>query len=245
MLAAPQALGGQPVGDAHPGRFGEMAGQGPAAHRRHLRQRVEIMRFANVLLKILKQAVYPRVAGVFRYRLGDKLRLAALTVRWDDHPPGDLIGDKAAKALANEIQATVERRRGTRRGDNPLIVNVQRVDIQPHLRKQALKILLKLPVGRRAPVVQQPGVAEYKRPEAQADDLRAVIARANQAVQQRLRRALIYRPPVGHHHDIRLLQEGKIAAGVQRESIAGAQQPGPFGANMQVKAFGFRDRIAK
>jgi hypothetical protein len=49
-------------------------------------------------------------------------------------------------------------------------------------------------VGRRAPVVQQPGVAEYKRPEAQADDLRAVIARANQAVKQRLRRALIYRP---------------------------------------------------
>lgn len=152
------------------------------------------MRFADVLLEILKQAVNPRVAGVFRYRLGDKLRLAALTVRWDDHSPGDLIGDKAAKTLANEIQAAVERRRGTRRGDYPFIVNVQRVDIQPHLRKQALKILFELPVGRRAPVVQQPGVAEYKRPEAQADDLRAVIARANQTVQQRLRRTLIYRP---------------------------------------------------
>lgn len=115
-------------------------------------------------------------------------------MRRDDHSPGDLIGDKAAKTLANEIQAAVERRRGTRRGDYPFIVNVQRVDIQPHLRKQALKILFELPVGRRAPVVQQPGVAEYKRPEAQADDLRAVIARANQTVQQRLRRTLIYRP---------------------------------------------------
>lgn len=75
-----------------------------------------------------------------------------------------------------------------------LIVNVQRIDIQPHLRKQVLKILLELPVGRRTPAIQQPGVAEHKRPETQADDLRAVVTRANQAVKQRLRWALIHRP---------------------------------------------------
>jgi hypothetical protein len=195
------------------------------------------MRLGNMLLQIIQQAVDPRIAGVFRHRLGDKLRLAALAVRRNNHPPGDLVGREAAETLADDVQAAVERRRGARRGDDPLVIDVQGVDIQPHLRKPALKILLKLPVGRRAPAVQQPGVAEDKRAEAQADDFRAVIPRPHQAIKQRLRRTPIDLAPVRHHHDIRLFQRGEIAAGVQRKAVAGAQQPRPLGANVQIKAF--------
>jgi hypothetical protein len=49
-LAAPQAFGGKPVGDAHSRGFNKMTGQGAAAHRNHLRQRVQAMRFGDVLL---------------------------------------------------------------------------------------------------------------------------------------------------------------------------------------------------
>ena len=35
---------------------------------------------------------------------------------------------------------------------------------------------------------------------------------------------------------IRLFQRGEIAGGVQRKTIAGAQQPRPLGANVQMKA---------
>lgn len=96
-------------------------------------------------------------------------------------------------------------------------------------------------MGRCTFPVQQPGVAKDERAETQADDFRAVIPRPHQAIKQRLRRTPIDLAPVRHHHDICLFQRGVIAGGVQRKTIAGAQQPRPLGANVQIKAFDFRD----
>ena len=67
-----------------------------------------------MLLQIIQQAVDSRIAGIFRHRLSDELRLAALAVRRNNQPPGDLVGREAAVTLADDVEATVERRRGAR-----------------------------------------------------------------------------------------------------------------------------------
>jgi hypothetical protein len=100
-------------------------------------------------------------------------------------------------------------------------------------------------VGRRPFAIQQPGITQNKSTEAQPDDFSAVLPCPHQAIQQRLRRALMHRAPVRHYHDIGLLKGGEIRAGVERKAVARGQQSRPFGANLQVKAFRFRDAIAK
>ncbi len=93
------------------------------------------MRFGNMLLKVVNQTVNPPITGIFRHRLRNKLRLPALSVRRDDHPAGNLIGDDAAKALADDIQTAVERGGGTRRGNHITVIHVEGVDIQSDVRK--------------------------------------------------------------------------------------------------------------
>ncbi|MNC51207.1 hypothetical protein D3C75_1004910 [compost metagenome] len=90
-----------------------MAGQRAAAHRNNLRQRIEGMRFGNVLLKIVDQTVNSRIAGISGHRLGDVLRLTSLAMRRDDHPSGYLVRHRTAKTLANNIQTAIQRRRST------------------------------------------------------------------------------------------------------------------------------------
>jgi hypothetical protein len=55
----------------------------------------------------------------------------------------------------------------------------------------------------------------------------------------------MHRSPVRHHHDISLLKGGEIRAGVERKAVGRGQQSRPFGANLQLKTFRFRDAIAK
>ena len=71
-----------------------------------------------MLLEVVNQAVNPRVAGIFWYRLRNKLRLPTFAVRRHNHPAGNLVGHHAAKALADDIQAAIKRGCGTRRGDD-------------------------------------------------------------------------------------------------------------------------------
>ena len=106
------------------------------------------MRLGDVLLKIVDQAVNPPVTGIFRHRLGNKLRLTALAVRRHNHPPGNLVGDDAAKPLANDIQAAVQRSSGSGRGDDIAVIYVEGIYIQLDVRKERLELMFKLPVGR-------------------------------------------------------------------------------------------------
>ncbi len=142
-----------------------MTGQRAATHGNHRRQRVQAVRFGNVLLKIVDQAVNPRVAGVLRHRLGNKLRLSAFAVRRHNHPAGDLVGDHAAKALADDVQTAVQRGGGPGGGDDIVVIHVEGVDIKLDARKKRLEVMFKLPVGGRALAVENARIRQHKRPQ--------------------------------------------------------------------------------
>ncbi len=162
------------------------------------------MRLGNVLLQVVDQAVNPRVAGVLRHRLGNELRLTAFAVRRHNHPTGDLVGNHAAKALTDDIQAAVQRGGGPGGGNNIVVIHIEGVDIKLDARKKRLEVMFKLPVGGRALAVENARIRQHKRPQTQPDDFRTVVSCLHQAVEQRLRRAIQHVLPVGHHHNIRL-----------------------------------------
>lgn len=184
------------------------------------------MRLGNVLLKVVYETVNPPVAGIFRHRLRNKLRLPALAVRRDDHPAGNLIGDDAAKALADDIQTAVERGGGTCRGDHIAVVHVERVDVQSNVRKQRLKLVFKLPVGGGPFAAEYAGIAQHKRSQTQPNNFRPVVSGLNRAVEQRLRRALQYVLPVGYNHNFSRCDRGKILRRMQGKPSFEVRNPG-------------------
>jgi len=139
-----------------------MTGQRAAAHRNHLRKRVQAMRFGDVLLQVVDQAVNASVAGIFGYRLCDELRLTALAVGRYNHPAGNLVGDHAAKALANNIQAAVQRGGGSGGGDDIAVIHVKGINIQLNVREERLKLAFELPVGSRSFTVEDPRIGQHK-----------------------------------------------------------------------------------
>ena len=57
---------------------------------------------------------------VRRHRPSDVLGLAAVSVRGDDHAPGDFVGGRCPEILADQLQAEVDGRRSPcRREDSP------------------------------------------------------------------------------------------------------------------------------
>lgn len=120
----------------------------------------------EMLAQIVEQDVDALIFGIFRHRLLDKLCLAALAMWRHNHPSGNLIRHRAAKTLADDVQAAIQRSGGACRGNNTVVIYVQRVDIQMSCRKAGLKILLELPVRSRPFAIQQTGVAEDKRTRA-------------------------------------------------------------------------------
>lgn len=80
-----------------------------------------------------------------------------------NHPSGNLIRHRAAKTLADDVQAAIQRGGGPCRGNNTVVIHVQRVDIQMGCRKARLKILFEFPVRSCPFAIQQTGIAENKR----------------------------------------------------------------------------------
>lgn len=80
-----------------------------------------------------------------------------------NHPSGNLIRYRAAKVLTDDIQTAIQCGGGACRGNNAVVIHVQRVDIQTGRRKARLKILFELPVRSRPFAIQQTGIAENKR----------------------------------------------------------------------------------
>jgi hypothetical protein len=56
----------------------------------------------------------------------------------NNHPTGNLVGNHAAKALANDIQAAVQRSRGSGRGDDIAVIHVKGINIQLNVREKRL-----------------------------------------------------------------------------------------------------------
>ncbi len=177
------------------------------------------MRFGDVLLQVVDQAVNTCVTGIFRNRLGDELRLPALAMGRDNHPTGNLVGDDAAKTLANDVQAAVQRSRGTGRGDDIAVIHVEGIDIQLDVRKERLEVMFKLPVGGGPFTVEDPRPGQHKRPQTQADNFRAVVSRQHQAVEQRLRRPFKDVLPVGNDNNVGLPDGGVILRGVEGKPV--------------------------
>ena len=177
------------------------------------------MLFGDVLLQVVDQAVNASVAGIFRHRLGDELRLPALAVGRNNHPAGNLVGNHAAKALANDIQAAVQRSGGSGRSDDIAVIHVKGINIQPNVREERLKLTFELPVGGRTFAVEDPRPGQHKRPQTQPDDFCAAVSRLYQAVEQRLGRAFKNVLPVGNDNNIGLPNGGKILRGVEGKSV--------------------------
>ena len=140
-------------------------------------------------------------------------------MRRHNHPPGNLVGDYAAKALTNDIQAAVQRSRGSGRGDDIAVIHVEGVDIKLDVRKERLELIFELPVGGSALAVENARIAQHKRPQTQPDDFRAVVSRLHQAVEQRLRRAFEDVLPVGNNDYIGPTNGGVVLRGVEGEPV--------------------------
>ena len=166
-------------------------------------------------------------------------------MRRDDHPAGNLIGDNAAKALADDIQTVVERGGGTCRGDHIAVVHVERVDVQSNVRKQRLKLVFKLPVGGGPFAAEYARIAQYKRAQTQPNNFRPVVSGLNQAVEQRLRRALQHVLPVGYNHNFSRCDCRKILRRMQGKTVFRGQESRFFSADRNVKALFPGYRIAK
>ena len=140
-----------------------------------------------------------------------------------DHTAGNLVGDHAAKALADDVQAAVKRGSSTRRGDDIAVIDVERIDIQLYVREKRLKLMFKFPVRGRAFTVENARITQHKRPQTKPDDLRPVVSGLDQAVEKRLGRALLDMLPVRHDDDICLADGGEIVSRVKRKPVCGCQ----------------------
>ena len=98
-----------------------------------------------------------------RHRSVDELRLAAVAVRRDDHPPGDGVGDVRAVVQLHEVEAQVDARRGARGGEDAVGADVQDGRIELDAWEAGPEELGEHPVRGRPPPVEQTGLGQDER----------------------------------------------------------------------------------
>ena len=100
----------------------------------------------------------------------DVLGLPALAVRGDDEGPRDGVGRSRAQACAHEMEAGVEPGGRPGRGEDVAVVDVERRGVDSDARVPGGQLVDGVPVRDGAAAVQETGVGDDHRPEAQTDD---------------------------------------------------------------------------
>lgn len=103
----------------------------------------------------------------------------------DYETPRDPVGDLRAIILAHDVQAAIDGGRRPCRGKDIALIDVERVLLQGDLRIALLELVSPRPMRRRRTPVEQSGLGQHERSQAQADDPRA----ARMGRFQRLRRS--------------------------------------------------------
>lgn len=233
FLTALQALGIDPLTDGHPCCIQEMAGKRSAAHVHESCQRVQVVRFLKVAPDIFKQCVDFLITGVSRYRMLNKLRLAALTIGRNHHSACGVVSNAAAVVFPHDIQTAVNARSGTGGSDEALVRGVQGIIVQMHERKTLSKILLKLPVGCRPTVVKQPGVGQYVCPKTQSHHFGAARPRIPQFCEEALIGLFFRMRPVREDYDVSGAQRLHPMRDINGKAHVGTDLAGGVGADAE------------
>jgi hypothetical protein len=183
LLGQQDALPGQPALRCGAGLPDETTGEGALGHVRAGGQLPHGQRLVEMRTQPLEQipqgAVAERGDG-----LVDVLRLAAVTMRWHHHPPGDAVGDPGTLFLPDQVQAGVDAGRGARAGDHRIVVDVQHVRVDLGLWIATGQLGRTAPVRGAASSVQQAGLAQDEGSAAHAQYPRAALHRRTEGVEQ-------------------------------------------------------------
>ena len=179
----------------------------------------------QVQAQVIEQLVDPGIPGGGGYRLLDELGLATLPVGRHHQPPGQLVGNLAAVMLANQIEAAVQAGGGASRGDEPVVVDVEGIGIEPHPGEALDELLFKFPMGGGTAPVQQAGVGQHIGAETEPHDLGSPDPGGNQGIEQGLGGALGRIAPEGDDDDIRLQQTLQAIVGLHAKALGGGGLP--------------------
>src|SRR5690606_2106197 len=107
------------------------------------------------------------------------------------------------------------------------------------------ELAFKLPVSGGPFAAEYARIAQHKRSQTQPNNFRPVVSGLNQAVEQRLRRALQNVLPVGYNHNFSRCDRGKILRRMQGKTVFRVQESRFFSADRDVKALFPGYRVAK
>lgn len=142
----------------------------------------------------------------------DVLRLPAAALQRGDGQARRVGGDGRAVVAAHDVQAQVQPGGRTGGGENPAVVGVEHVRIDPHRRVAAGELVRGRPVGRGVAAVEQPGLGEAERADADRGHPRPALHRRAQRFQHRAGRRPERVVAPRHDHEVRALQHRQVLA---------------------------------
>jgi len=134
-----------------------------------------------------------RTGAVDLERAGDELGLVTVTVRRGHERLRDPARRGGPQILAQDVQAQVEARRDTGRGEHVAVVDVEDVRSNLHRRIPLCQLGRVLPVSGRRPPVKHSGLRQSERADADRDHPRAAGVGATQRGEHRRREWFVMR----------------------------------------------------
>ena len=179
-----------------------MSREAPATHPCFPGKRVHGVWFLQARADGIQQCGEPTVAGCLRQGLLNDLVLSAIAVRGYNKPPRGTIGDSRAKSFTEYVQANIQARRGSGRGQDIAIVDVEYVWLHMNRREAPGELVHALPVSRRTPSLEQTCRRKYVSAETQTNKFRAAIVRTFQRREQSWGRRIQLFSPTRHDDGI-------------------------------------------
>jgi len=183
------------------------------------------VRGGKVFKQIIKQRAKPMAFVGDGHCLLDKLGLTPIAMRGHDQPTRHLVGRHATIIPSHQVQAQVDPRRASGRGEHITVIDIQHIRRHLNGRITLLQHVSVPPVGRGLPVVEQPCGGQHKDARADREDPRPTRMGGNQLLAQCGGDRDIRAPPAGDDNGPGFRQQLQPAVNHQPDAARGAQCP--------------------
>ncbi len=218
-------LAGEPLAGRRPERLPEAALEGPEAHAGPAREVADVQLLVEMAGEPVEQCRQPAVPGRARDGRCDELLLAAVPVRREHQPPGDIVRDGRAVVLADDVQAEIEAGGAAGRGEHRAFVHIEDIGVHTDIGIAPGQGFGVAPMSRRALPVEHAGGGEHEHARADRHQPAAAFRNALQRIQQGLWRRLGCAPPAGHDHRVGPLDQTQVVRRLDGKPAGCTQRP--------------------